>query len=468
MRTLRLLNPKMLQTTVGQPRRATALFWLGVIAILLQCFLGYTVLEAIGIDTKNVKLHPATVLAVIGGIWALVSGTAFHQRCRETPGLMLFVVAIPALALFASISTGVSGAAIYPETYWSAGLLALMLEPATPKQKRLLAKILIAVCVLNVFVALYEHMTSTEWFPLIVDPDNADKITDADVDFRANAFFNHSLTGSLITTMAIFLVYTMRMRFISASAIFGILLVGMFAYGGRTALGVLLVFTLMTTFYMLMQGIIRRNLKFNFVLSVILGAMVIPIIGYLIITQTSIADRIMDTLYFDDSAEVRATQFKIFSRLTLPDWLFGMSHDHLDFLKFQIGLGSKEVDIENFWLLMILYLGVIGFAVFTAAFLGFLYHLCRVSRNMNGWLLVAAALIIDSGSNSLGVKTYDLFLEVAFVVAMSGYADYAKSPRLVMPRVWERLKPAGRRTGALGDVAPAQSRGLQVMASRPS
>lgn len=467
MRNLRSLDPKLLQTTIGQARGATAMFWLGVVAILLQFFLGYVVIDAIGIDSQKVKLHPATVLVILGGIWVLVTGTPFHQRCRETPGLVLFVVMIPLLALFSVISTGISGAAIYPESYWSAGLLALMLEPASPGQKRFLAKLLIAVCVFNVFVALYEHITFTPWFPPVVDRDKIDIITDAGADFRANAFFNHPLAGSLITTMAVFLVYTMRMRFISASAIFAILLVGLFAYGGRTALAVVLAFTLITAFCMLVYGIVRRNLKPDFALAVVAGAIVIPILVVVIVTQTSIADRIMDTLYYDDSAEARAIQFKVFSRLTLPDWLFGISSDHLEFLKFQIGLGSKHTDIENFWILMLLNLGVIGFTVYMVVFLGFLYYLCRVSRTINGWLLVAASLIIDSGSNSLGVKTSDLFMEAAFVIAMSGYADYARSPRLAMPRVWQRLRPANRASG-LGEVSAAQTRGLRVTASRPT
>jgi len=446
----------------------TAIFWLAMVAILLQCFLPYVVLVAIGIDSPAVKLHPATILVIVGGICALATGPSFHQRCRETPGLMLFVVMIPVLAIYASISTGISGVAIYPESYWSAGLLALMLEPASPKQKRFLARLLVAFCVFNVFIALYEHMTATELFPAIADPDAHDKIVDPGVDFRANAFFNHPLTGSLITTMAVFLVYAMRMRFISAALIFGILLVGMVAYGGRTALVVVSIFTVTAAAFVLLRGIIRRNLRLDFVVAVVLGLVVVPLLAYLVITQTTLAERIMDRLYFDDSAEVRTTQFMIFSHLTLPDWLFGISRSHLEVLKLQIGLDSKNTDIENFWLIMVLNLGVIGFTLFTIVFFGFLYHLGRISRNANGWLLVGAALIIDSGSNSLGVKTSDLFMEVPFVVAMSGFADYARSPRLVMPRLLESLRPAIRRKGALGEVAAAPNRGLQIMASRPS
>jgi hypothetical protein len=466
MRNLRLLTPKLLQPVTLSARTATAMFWLSVVAILLQFFLGYVELEAMGLPSDKVKLHPSTVLVIVCGIWALMRGMPFHRRCRESPGLVLFVFVIPLLAVYGSYFTGYSGAAVYPESYWSAGLLALMLETANPGQKRFLAKLLIAVCVLNVFVALYESFTVTEWFPLVLDPDNVDFLKDTDVDFRPNAFFNHPLTASLITSMAIFLLYAMRMRVVFAAPIFGILLVGLFAYGGRTALGVTLIMTVLIAIYTLFSGIVRRNLKLDFVLMFLAGAIFLPLFIAVIVTQTSIAERIMDTLYIDGSAEARATQWEIFKHLTLQNWLFGVSHDTLTFLKFQIGLGGKETDIENFWFIMLLDLGVIGFTVFVAVFLGFLYHIGRIARNRNGWLLVIAALIIDSGSNSLGVKTSDLFLEVAFLVAMSGYEGYVPAALRIGRRVWGSPRP---RESALGPVAAAgRHRGLRLLMSRPS
>jgi hypothetical protein len=117
---------------------------------------------------------------------------------------------------------------------------------------------------------------------------------------------------------------------------------------------------------------------------------------------------------------------------------------------------------------MLLDLGVIGFTAFAVIFGIFLFHLGRVSRSMNGWLLVASSLIIDSGSNSLGVKSSDLFLEVAFVVAISGYASYTREPRLAMRRIANRLNPSGRPGSALGPVSTAGTGGLRLLASRPS
>ena len=283
---------------------------------------------------------------------------------------MLFVFGIPLLGLYSIVFNGYSGSMVYIESFWSAGLLTIILESVTDRRKRLLAKILIAICVIDAFVGIYESLTYVNWFPMVLDPDLVDKATHAEVDFRANAFYPHPLTASLVTAMAIFLVYSMRMRFLSAAPIFTVLLVALFAFGGRTALGMTLVASLGYAFYTLLSGILKRDLKLDFVLAVVFAAIFIPLFVTIIVTQTTIADRIMDTLYYDDSAEVRATQWAILGHLSLRNWLFGISMADLSFLKYQIGLGGIDTDIENFWLLTFLNLGIIAFIPFLFLFGG--------------------------------------------------------------------------------------------------
>jgi hypothetical protein len=93
----------------------------------------------------------------------------------------------------------------------------------------------------------------------------------------------------------------------------------------------------------------------------------------------------------------------------------------LDVLKYQIGLGSETTDIENFWLLMFLNLGIIGFVVFLIALGLFIVHLGRVTDPPLGWIFLIGAIIVDSTSNSLGRKSVDLIFMVACMAAMSGY-----------------------------------------------
>jgi hypothetical protein len=57
-------------------------------------------------------------------------------------------------------------------------------------------------------------------------------------------------------------------------------------------------------------------------------------------------------------------------------------------------------------------------------------------------------LMIDSTSNSLGVKSNDLFIETAFMVSIIGFRGFVRAPRLA--RIITSF--AGKRAnGAIGD-----------------
>jgi hypothetical protein len=167
----------------------------------------------------------------------------------------------------------------------------------------------------------------------------------------------------------------------------------------------------------------------------------VPLLILVIVTQTSVADRIINTLYFDDSAQVRVTQWMVLNYLDLKNWLFGVPLADLEALKYQIGLDANE-DIENFWLLLCLNLGMIGFVVFVVIFGCFLLHMARYGGGLNGWLLMVSALIIDSSSNSLGTKSNDLFIEVAFLMAMSGFKSYVRQPRAPRYKPVVKFRPS--------------------------
>ena len=119
--------------TRNQLLPADVLFWLSVFAILLQFFLTGNVLRTMGIGV-NMRVHPASVLVLLCATFALLQGVVpFHERCRNSPRLLLFVFGVPLLALYTVYSNGINGAAFYFDSFWSAALLALLLESATDK-----------------------------------------------------------------------------------------------------------------------------------------------------------------------------------------------------------------------------------------------------------------------------------------------------------------------------------------------
>jgi len=422
---LRTLAPHPMPSTRARPR-ATGLFWCCVTMIVIQFILSHNVLKALG---YNGNMHPVTLLPAVCAFFGVVSGIIpLQQRMRDAPGLMMFVFGIPVIMLYSICFTGFSGCTVFLESFWAPGVFALLLEPATAKQKRLLGGILIAFVAGNIVIALYESLTQTALFPLVFDPDAAQTLDDFAEDFRAHAFYDHPLTAALVTSMAFFLLYSMRMRLILAAPIFGLMLLGLLAYGGRTALVITVIVSVVLAIYRLLAGLMKRKLSAEFLMAIGLAAVIVPLVVTVVVTQTTIADRIIHSLYYDDSAEARATQWDVFRYLSLKDWLFGISKDHLIALKYQIGLGSNDTDIENFWILIFLDLGVIGFTVFVTVFCGFLLHLGRYAQSLNAWLLIGCALVIDSSSNSLGVWSIDLFMETAFVVAIAGFSGYQPIP----------------------------------------
>ena len=455
IRNMRTLERKLVIKARRMP--GSGIFLCAVLCILLQFFLTNNVVRVIAGHDVNIRFHPANIIMMFCAFYALASGAVpFHQRCRESPGLLLYVFAIPVFAVYTVYFNGLSGAAFYFDSFWGAGLLAIALEGATDRQKRLLAKILLALVLLNVLFGLFESLTQNNVFPFVAN-DDAEAQIQATTDFRANAFYPHPLTASLITGMAFFLLYVMQPRFLVLAPSFVLILIGLLAFGGRTALFVTVGMSGLAAFWVVMSGIIKRNLKLEVMGYILVAVVVLPIVAAIIITQTTIADRIVDTLYFDDSAEVRVFQWTVLNYLSLKNWLFGIPLQDLMALKYQIGLNSVE-DIENFWLLLFLNLGAVGFVAFLFVFFTFLVHIARYAGGMYAWMLMLSALIIDSGSNSLGQKSNDLVIEVAFLIAMSGYRNYAR--QTVRRVAGMRLRTDGLSNARL---PPKIVRGLRVL-----
>ena len=339
----------------------SGIFVCSVLCILLQFFLTNNVVRVIAGHDVNIRFHPANIIMMFCAFYALATGAVpFHQRCRESPGLILFVFAIPLFAVYTAFFNGISGAAFYFDSFWGAGLLAVALEGTTDRQKRLLAKILLALVLLNVVFGLFESLTQNNIFPFVANDDIKPAELQATADFRANAFYPHPLTASLITGMTFFLLYVMQLRFLVLAPAFLLILIGLLAFGGRTALFVTLGMSGLAAIWVVMSGIVKRNLKLEVIGYIVVAVLVLPLVTAIIVTQTSIADRIVDTLYFDDSAQVRVFQWNILNYLSLKNWLFGVPLQELTALKYQIGLNEVE-DIENFWLLLFLNLGTVGF-----------------------------------------------------------------------------------------------------------
>lgn len=462
MRALRILQP----TRVADPRQASSnrrifnlAFKLGLLAVILEYAISGNTLGDLGIKYSEpggmplVKFLPGTDLAMLGAAVVLLgmkpAGAGIIRLFKQTPALGLSVTLMLFCAFYSIVNVGISGAAVYMDSYLSAALLAIAVEPATSRQKRVLAWWVIFFVVLSVFISIGESITQTHLIALhISDPTSpaAKAMLREDADeFRGDGLFAHPLTAALADSMAVFLLLRMRMPGLAKAALFTVLMIGLLSFGGRAAMGTTLVLLLGITAVVLVRGVARRDLSLGFVGTILAAAIVLPLLFGIIISSTDIGARIISHLYVDSSVKARDVEWLVLDHLNLHDMIFGVTQNRLDILKYQIGLGGSDTDIENFWLLMFLNLGVIGFVVFILGFALLLVHLGRMVNHPLGWIMVFAAVLIDSTSNSLGRKSPDLMFMAASLLAMPGFDEMLR-PTVLLRRAMARTRQYGLST----------------------
>jgi hypothetical protein len=449
-------------------------FRLGFAAIVLIFLLPGNLMQYLGLysDTPGgnplTKFHPATYLMTLAVWFALYGrrhGGGVSRAFRERPALAWSIVLIGFCMFYSAVNIGISGLAVYVETFLVAALGAIALETGTERQRRILGYTILTFCLVNVGIALLEGRFENHLVPSLPPSDMtaAQMAFEAQVDeFRGQAFYPHPLTGALVTSMGLFLVLGMRLRSWLAAAVFGVLVVGLLSFGGRSALATTLFMIAAAALFQLAAGLVTRRLNIGFLAAFVAGAVLLPVLFVVLTTMSDIGMRIMSHLYADDSFDVRIIQWRVLDLINVRDALFGMSPERIDLLKAQVGLtGSVGADIENPWLLMFLNLGFVGFPFLVAAIFLLMLHLGRQSETPIGWLLVTATLLICSTSNSLGHKTPDLIFLVGFMEALGGFkperyeqqqpAEAAAPDEVPVIHTSLAIAPQRRRVGVLTD-----------------
>lgn len=431
----RVLAPVPTGQTIGIRRADSAhiAFVLGFITVVLIFLLPASLLITLKLysdgpaDSVLTKFHPATYTAVLGAWFALYGkrrSGGVVGLFRERPALAWSIVLILTTTVYSIINFGLSGIALYVETYLAAALTAIALEMGTPRQLRALGYTMVVFSLINVAISLMEGATQTHFLPL--EPGLAKNVDQGIEDFRGQAFYTHPLTGALVTSMALFSLLGMRYRGWVAAAMFGTFIVGLMSFGGRSALFTSLTTIVAAALFQMASGLATRRLNIGFLAAFIAGVFLLPVLFAILTTMTDVGMRIMSHLYLDNSADVRIVQWRVLPLLNFHDILFGASLDRIQQLKVLVGLTGPGADIENGWLLLFLNLGVVGFPIIAGGLFLFLWHLGKRADTSFGWLVIIVTVLVSTTNNSLGRKTPDLVFLTAFVIALSGFAAMAK------------------------------------------
>jgi hypothetical protein len=418
-RSLRLLRANRVRDQ--ETETPTAAFVLALLAAILEFTISGNTLTVLGISydvpggNPLVKFLPGTYCAALAALVALVSGIR-HDRSlghllSKAPLLVLFLGLTVFSAVFSAVNVGLTGAGVYLDTYMSAGFMAVVMLDASERQRALFARVVLSMCVINVFISLLESVRQEHFIPFEVNG-----IQDLDAlsgEFRPAALYTHPLTGAMGTAFGLFLCFEARLSFFRTAVISAILFVGLLSFGGRAALVGSVGLLMMRAAITMGRDLLYRRVNGRLLAALLISTVVVlPLASYLLIA-TPIGERIVSRSYIDDSAEVRADQWAVLKFLTPSQAMFGTPAVALEHVYTQVGLNG----VENPLILMFLNLGLIGFPIFSIGLVAYFVYIYRTYPG-SGWLLAAAVLIL-SGSNSVGTKSPDLFVMTACAVAMS-------------------------------------------------
>jgi hypothetical protein len=321
-------------------------------------------------------------------------------------------------ALLAFIVNGPTGTAVYIESFFPAAILLLILGRAPQATLRLLGYAMLVLFALNVVIALTETTLHQRLMPLYLGGDA--QLKEYKGDFRGSGLWDHPLTGASMTMIAMVLMLAMPMALAWRAALGLLFLAGLISFGGRTALALTMLTLAGYGCTWFARQVVSRRLRPWHLTAVLITLIVVPLFLWAIATQTSTGERLIAHLYWDESAQNRVVQLQVLDNMTPRELLFGASFERIVQIIYQIGLSVPFNEIEDFWLVILVQVGIFGFIVFAAGFLAFVLRLWKISSTP-GRVILILVLLIASTSNSLARKSNVLTITVATILAANAF-----------------------------------------------
>lgn len=392
---------------------------LACLALAADFILGGRVLAALGIPYADeggsliVKLHPGTYLSACAMAARLAAGGnplhSIWQLSWRQPSLALYIGAIMYCCVHEMMLTGSGGLVMLLDTFLPAGMIGVALSGITMAESARLVAILRALLLINAALALGEVATHSHVID-IVDP-----AAEPNAEFRPVALYDHPLTGAAATMMGVGLGPCAR-RAPVGSLVYAIcMFAALLAFGGRVALALAVLAALGHYACRFVRRAAASCLAAaDLALPIAAAAAALPLAW--MAAANGLADRLMAHLYWDPSAQTRVEEFRLLALLRPEQILFGTGRIEMTALLEPMRLAYGVDAIENFWLVMFLILGALGFPAFILGMAALLHWLWRCT-DAAGRAMTICLLLAASSSNSLGHKSPLLVMLVGAVLA---------------------------------------------------
>jgi hypothetical protein len=362
------------------------------------------------------KIHPGNYIICAAFVLNCVEGRRSNRMlqsiCSKNTFLVIYLGAISACLLYALLTTGEGNIIVLLDTFLPAGLVAAVLQNASSYEISTLRRLIQWGIAMNAMLALGEASQHASVVPLYLN--NAEYHA-ALAEFRPTALYDHPLTGGVMTMMG-FSLAPERLRLRSAYTC--LLMAALLAFGGRVAVAGGILSWILVACIELSYDVLRRDsracIRLVFFGLICTGCSVVAA-GVLF---AGLGARLGSHFYWDPSAQVRIAQWNLLSELSVPQIAFGTTRNDALSLLCPLWLSYGVEVIENFWLLMFVSLGVVGFCIFLPGFLCLLAW-CWMRAGLRGRVLLVAVVLVASASNSLGRKSTLLVSLIAATLCTS-------------------------------------------------
>lgn len=437
----------------GRARLALWTLPLAVILALMLC-ISDDLLAALGIayslegGSLLVKIHISTLLLLVAALLLLsrsgnpVSGVIGFAHAR--PQYFSYMVAVLLLSVYLVLLQGTSGVAFVVDSLLRPAVVALVLVLAGPLVRRQLFPVMVALVCLNAMIGIVEVLT--EWRLV---PYTRDGIPVVERYFRATALIGHPLLNAIITATALVAAAGYMKGALARSFVILTLCLGLLAFGGRTAFVVGIAMLMMLYIVATVLDLARGRYTGIKAIAVVLIMLVVPAVVASAVVSLGLGDRIVQEFRWDASAQARLQSVDLLTLVSFEDLVFGVSSSR--FLQYLDQLYVLNI-VENFWIVMLVRFGLIGFVPFVIALAFFLFRLMK-DGGLVAKVAVIGFLVIASSNNSLSTKNPALSMLVVLVLTGSAYSGQPSN------------HPVPRRRTAYG-VANHQ-RGARPVGSRP-
>jgi hypothetical protein len=423
----------------------TAAYALGLTTVVVALCVSANLLTWLGVPyladggSLLFKLHPATWLSGLAA--AARFGLAGRRIGQELHALvaqraLMLAIACFAFCVAANITTtGTSNVSVLLDTYIPALMLAAALHDLDQPRQNRLRRALQILFAANAGLALMESLSCATLVPVSVGVEPLDAVS---ADFRPTALYDHPLTGAAMTLIGIFVAPDrpggrwIRILYIMLMGL------GLIAFGARAAMAALML-VLAVSGVMNAWHVIRSRHVPAQKLATTAAVLMLGVIGCAAAACAGFAERLTTHFYWDKSAQVRLNQWQVLGQLDQQQMIFGVVRKDLLAVLEPMRLAYDVPVIENFWLLMFLSLGLVGFPFFVAG-LGSLLVWCAARSCGRATPMVLCLLATASASNSLGRKSVLLLVLVAAAASLPPTRSRAKSVAIRASRSLHRTE----------------------------